>query len=314
MSARTLARWAIGLVLLVALVVTFDVSAIGTRLAAANLPVVVVAVAGLSALHLLGAATWRILARRVVGITLAWWPTVRLYYAGQAIGGFTPANLGSDAYRVVAVRGLGDGTRSAVLPITIQRVTSYLAVSLVGAVALLVASRPSGFVVGVVIGALVLSTVTVGVISLLSVRPGPLRPLRDRLLGGGEHERRGLASGVAIGLGLGLVFHVLGVALTFALVLSVEPAAASLAALAAVALARVSILVPLTPSGLGIHEAALALLFVGIGLPAESALAASLLARLSFLLTAALGAASLIMPDRHRADANPHRPVDSVGV
>ncbi|MEX0629436.1 MAG: lysylphosphatidylglycerol synthase transmembrane domain-containing protein [Chloroflexota bacterium] len=296
MTARNLARWGIGIVILVALVLTFDATGIGARLADASLPLVAFGVVGLSSLHLLGAATWRTLARRLVGLRLDWWPTVRLYYAAQAVGGFTPANLGSDAYRVVAVRGSGEGVRTAVLPIVVQRATSYLAVSLVGAAALLIASRPTDFAFGLTIGAVALAGVALGVASLVSVGPGRLRPLRDRLLGPDAPDRRRLAGAVGIGLALGVLFHAMGVGLTFLVVLSVDPGAASLAALAAVAVARVSLLIPLTPSGLGVQEAALALLFVGIGLPAESAIAASLLARLSLVLTAAIGAAVLLLP------------------
>lgn len=296
MTARNLARWGIGIAILVALVLTFDATGIGARLGDVNLPLVMFGVVGLSSLHLLGAATWRTLARRLVGLRLDWWPTVRLYYAAQALGGFTPANIGSDAYRVAVVRGSGEGVRAAVLPIVVQRVTSYLGVSLVGAAALVIASRPTDFAVGVTIGALVLAGVVLGIASLVSVGPGWLRPLRARLLGPGAPERRRLAGAVGIGLALGVLFHAMGVGLTFLVVLSVDPGAASLAALAAVALARVSLLIPLTPSGLGVQEAALALLFVGIGLPAESAIAASLLARLSLVLTAAVGAAALLLP------------------
>ncbi|MGH2488257.1 MAG: lysylphosphatidylglycerol synthase transmembrane domain-containing protein [Candidatus Limnocylindria bacterium] len=306
MSRWTLVRWGIGIVILVALVLTLDMSAIGARLAAANLSLVVLAAAGLSSLHLLGAATWRELMRRLVGLRLAWWPTVRLYYAAQALGGFTPANIGSDAYRVIALRGSGEGVGNAVLPIVVQRATSYLAVSLVGAAALIVATRPAPFTVGVTIGALALSTVAIGLGAAIAIGSGRLRSLRERLPGPDEADRRSLLWAIAIGLGLGLVFHLAGVWLTYGLVLAVDPAAASLAAVAAVAIARVSLLIPVTPSGLGFQEAALALLFIGIGLPAESALAASLLARLSLVLTGALGALALLLPAAH-LDA-PNRP------
>jgi len=313
-TTRNLARWGIGIVILVALVLTFDTTGVGARLGDANLALVVFGVAGLSSLHLLGAATWRTLARRLVGLRFDWWPTVRLYYAAQAVGGFTPANLGSDAYRVVAVRGSGEGVRTAVLPIVVQRVTSYLAVSLVGVAALIIAARPTDLALGVTIGAVVLTVVALGVASLVSVGPGRLRPLRDRLLGPDAPDRRRLAGAVGVGLALGILFHAVGVGLTFLVVLSVDPGAASLAALAAVAVARVSLLIPLTPSGLGVQEAALAVLFVGIGLPAESAIAASLLARLSLVLTAALGALALMVPAGRIAADGTHPPADSVRV
>lgn len=312
-GARTLARWAIGILIVVALVVSLDASAIWARLAAANLMLVVIGVAGLSSLHLVGAVTWRELTRRLVGLTLGWWQSVRLYYAAQALGGFTPANLGSDAYRVIALRGAGGAARSVVVPIVVQRATSYLAVSLLGACALLVVSRPAGFTAGLVVGALALSGAALGVVSLVWLGPGPLRPLRDRLLGFWDYEtpraepNRGRFVG-AVGIGLGLAFflHLAGIGLTWLLILGVDPGAASIAALAAVAMARVSLLIPLTPSGLGVQEAALAVLFVGIGLPAESALAGSLLARLSLVLTAILGAMALAVgtgPDRRSAAA-----------
>jgi uncharacterized membrane protein YbhN (UPF0104 family) len=302
---RAGARWALGIALVGALVLALDPAAIATLLGAANLPLVVVGVAGLTSLHLLGAVTWRTLTRRLTGLTLGWSTTVRLYYAAQAMGGFTPANIGSDAYRVIALRGTGDGTRRMALPIVVQRVTSYLAVSLIGAAALIIASRPAGFTVGVTIGALVVSVVALGVASLVTVGPGPLRPVRERLLGPGGPDGRRMATAAASGLVLGLVFHALGVGLTWLLVVAVEPAAISPAALAAVALARLSLLVPITPSGLGIQEAALAGLFIGIGLPAESALAASLLARLSMVLTAVLGAIALAAPAPATAEFEP---------
>lgn len=296
MRVWTWGRWAIGITILVALIVTFNPAVIGALLATASLPLVIVGVAGLTGLHMLGAATWRVLTRQLTAVRLGWWPTVRTYYAAQAVGGFTPASVGSDVYRVAARRGAGDSLRGAMVPILVQRATSYLAVALLGAFALLVASRPASFTVGVTIGAVVLSAAVLGVASLVVTGPGPLRPLRERLLGPGDIHPRGMAPAVAIGLGLGLVFHALGIGLTYLLVLAVEPDAATVAAIAAVAIARVSLLVPITPSGLGIQEAVLAALFVGIGLPAESALAASLLARLSLVLTGAIGAGAMLLP------------------
>jgi uncharacterized membrane protein YbhN (UPF0104 family) len=315
-SGWNLVRWGIGIAIVVGLVLTLDVSALGARLAAANLSLVALAVAGLSSLHLLGAATWRELMRRLVGIRLAWFATVRLYYAAQALGGFTPANIGSDAYRVIALRASGEGLANAVLPIVVQRATSYLAVSLIGAAALVVATSPAPFTVGITIGALVLSAVVIGLGAVIAIGSGRLRSLRERLLGPDARDRRGLLGALAIGLMLGLVFHLAGIWLTYGIVLAVDPGAASLAAVAAVAIARVSLLIPITPSGLGFQEAALALLFIGIGLPAESALAASLLARLSLVLTGALGAVALALPASHEETPprRTRRRVDSARV
>ena len=70
---------------------------------------------------------------------------------------------------MVAVRGSGAGVRTAVLPIVVQRATSYLAVSLVGAAALIIAARPTDLALGVTIGAVVFAGIALGVASLVSV-------------------------------------------------------------------------------------------------------------------------------------------------
>jgi uncharacterized protein (TIRG00374 family) len=66
--------------------------------------------------------------------------------------------------------------------------------------------------------------------------------------------------------------------------------------------ARLALAVPLLPSGLGVQEGMLGLLFVGLGMPPDTALAAMLLARTSLVLTTALGAMLLLrsraLPER----------------
>lgn len=281
MTGWAVLRWAVGIGILVALVVTLDAPATIALLKDANVALVLIGVAGLTALHLLGAAAWRSLVRQLAGRTLDWRPAVRHYYAAQAIGGLTPANVGSDVYRVMAVRE-ADGLGGAAQPIVVQRAMSYLAVLAVAAAALMFAAQPGG-------GGLTLA-VAILVLPIIGLQfAGWIPALRDRPLFPGA---------VRIGLGYGVAFHVIGVALTYLLVLAVEPSAGSAAALAAVAVSRVAILVPLTPSGLGVQETVLAVLFVSIGLPAELALAASLLARLSLLLTTILGAAAVATSPR----------------
>jgi uncharacterized protein (TIRG00374 family) len=313
MQGRILLRWGIGFAIVAALVLTLDPSAILAQLATANLALVTVGVLGLTAIHLVGAVTWRDLTRRLAEVTLAWPEAVRTFYAAQAIGGLTPANLGSDAYRVMALRRPAAGAARAALPILVQRATSYLALSLLAALALLVASRPAGFTVGVTLAALTASAVGVALLSLASTGTGRLRHLRDRFIGAAEIGRAALIGSVLVGITLGLVFHAGALLLTWGIAVAVEPAAATLAALAAVALARLTLVVPITPSGLGVQEAAMTGLFVAIGLPAEAALAAALLARLSLLLTAVIGAVALARPRpavepgsrRHEANTTP---------
>ena len=62
--------------------------------------------------------------------------------------------------------------------------------------------------------------------------------------------------------------------------------------IASIAVARLTILIPLSPSGLGFQEAALSVLFLQIGLSPEMALATALLNRLA--LVVALGTALMV--------------------
>jgi uncharacterized membrane protein YbhN (UPF0104 family) len=309
-SGRVVLRWAIGLAIVGVLVLGLDPSGVAAQLASADLSLVAVGVLGLTGVHVLGAAAWRSLSRRLAGTNMTWTSAIRTFYAAQAIGGLTPANLGSDAFRVVAVRDAGAGVRVAALPVVVQRATSYLALSLLAAVALLAVSRPAGFTAGVTVGALAVSAIAVAVMSLVTARDGPLGAIRARLIGDVAIGRRALAGSVVVGIGIGLVFHATAVFLTWLIVLAVEPGAARPAALAAVALARLSLAVPLTPSGLGIQEAALAGLFVGIGLPPESAVAAGLLSRLSLVLTTAIGTLAWSGMGRPRVDTRQRRNAD----
>lgn len=74
-----------------------------------------------------------------------------------------------------------------------------------------------------------------------------------------------------------------------------DPAATGPAVLAAITIARLSLAVPILPSGLGANEAILALLFAGLSLSPQTALAALLLGRVALVLTTALGTVLLLV-------------------
>ncbi len=81
---------------------TLDLGALGARLGSINFGIAVPAILGLVAVHLVAATPWRRLNRHLADVRLAWRTTIRLYYAGQARGAVTPANLGADVNRVMA--------------------------------------------------------------------------------------------------------------------------------------------------------------------------------------------------------------------
>ena len=319
---RTGIRWAIGLILLGALISTLDLGALGARLGALNFGIAVPAILGLVAVHLVAATSWRQLTWHLAGVRLGWRTTIRLYYAGQALGTVTPANLGADVYRVMATDD-GPGRMRMAGPVVIQRLMSIVALLLLGVFGALVVPIDG---LGPFVVALLLLAVGVGALTAVATRGAP--SLRARLVRGpvlrlvqrlgldgaadpvtGATADGNLASAARDGLGLGLVFHGLSLLMGLALVAAVEPGAVAqpLEVLGALAIARLSLTVPISPNGIGIQEGALAILFVQLGLPPDVALAAALLNRLALLLTAGIGAIALARGLQRQA-AGPGRP------
>jgi uncharacterized membrane protein YbhN (UPF0104 family) len=300
MSARTrrAARWLVGIGLLVILLAVLDVGQIGARLASVHLGLALPAIAGLVGVHLIAVASWRRLGANLADVDLEWPNAIRLYYAGLAVGTVTPGNIGSDVYRVTAL-----GNRAAFGRLTrvvvIQRLTSLGAVvslGVLGALALPIDGLgPFALLVGAFGVALAIAVV---VLSSTAGRFGSLGAAVLRRLGLDDAGSFGgrMRSAVVDGFGFGLVFHVASVLLGYVLVGAVDPALASqqpVVVLAALAVARLSLAIPISPNGIGVQEGLLGVLFLQAGLSPETAIAASLLNRLALLGAAALGAVSL---------------------
>lgn len=286
-------RWLVGLVLVVVVATQVDLGGIVAHLRQANPWLAIPAIGGLVSIHLLGARTWQILQRQLNGAASTWGILVRQYYVAQAVGGITPANLGADAYRLHAASRAGLGWSAAARPIVMQRATSSVAVSLLGVGALAVLPAGMGVAGWIVSGALVIGLGSAALIAAVQLRRGGRSAA-------GNGVFAGTARAVATGLGLGLLFHAGSLLLAYALVVSVTDQGHPAQILAALAVARLSILIPFTPSGLGLQEGALAFLFVGLGLPAETALAASVLNRVALVVTLLVGGV-LMMGERPRA-------------
>jgi uncharacterized membrane protein YbhN (UPF0104 family) len=312
MSRRYLVvlRPLVAVALLGVVVVSVDPPALATRLLRTDLLLASLAVLGLTAVHLLGALGWW-------GIMLSAGGAPRLrtlvltYYIGQAIGGVTPANLGGDIYRMGVFRGAG--WTSAVVPVIVQRATSYVALAAMGlgAFALLAAdARGSAAVALLGVG----GAVAVALAALVVVTPpAPLRGLQGRLvrrLFGSSPAADSMRMGRAwlVGLATGLTFHAFSVALTALLVVAVLGAQADAHALVpmlcVLTIARLSLAAPFTISGLGVQEAILVALAPATGVPASALLAAMLLARISLLLTTILGGV-LLSSTRSKIAAQP---------
>jgi uncharacterized membrane protein YbhN (UPF0104 family) len=300
---RTAWRPSLGIAILLIVVAGVSPAAIGERLAEADLRLAAIGLLGLVAIHAVPAAGWRAILGTTTGVWLPWRSAVSLFYAAQAIGGVTPANLGGDIHRAVTLRGAGHGWSVAVAPLIVQRATSYLALSGLSAAALVILAASAPVAGGLVaVGAACAGAIAV-IAWMLLAPPAPLRGAHARLaawVGGGSRPTEAaftrLGAATLIGISTGLLFHAVSIGLAWMLVVAVDPTVPAAPVLAALAVARLSLAVPFTPSGLGVQEGALALLFAALGLSTDTALAAMLLSRLALVLTTALGVALLLRP------------------
>jgi uncharacterized membrane protein YbhN (UPF0104 family) len=246
----------------------------------ANPSIVVMAVLVLTGVHVVAALNWRAIVARLGGAAMSPAGAVRAYYASQAIGGITPANLGGDAYRVLAARSDGAQWGDAALSVLVQRATSFASLAVLGGVALValpnVIDVAAPLIAAAVALALVLAVPVVVLVRRHDRLPDPAR-------------RRSFTTATLLGFAGGLAFHMIAIAASYGLVIAVDPGASGPGILAAVTLARLSLAVPIAPSGIGVQEGALAALFILLGASPESAVAASLLGRLALITTTAIG-------------------------
>jgi len=222
------------------------------------------------------------------------------------LGTITPGNLGADVYRVVAVDSEA-GRAQLAQPVVVQRLTSVVALVVLGVgggLALPIPGLGPFLLLAAAMGA-ALAIVSVAAVGSARGNGWAARlALRLRWSATATSGRDRLRSAIRDGIGLGLLFHGVSLILGLMLVHAVdgEATANPWLVLGALAVARLSLALPISPNGIGIQEGLLAVLFVQLGLPADAAIAAALLNRLGFLLTAAVGALLLVAP-RHAGHA-----------
>jgi len=300
MTPRTRAslRWMVAIALVVLLLVVIDIGEIARLLASTDMLLALPAIAGLVSVHVIAAASWRRLTATLAGTQLDWATSIRLYYAALAFGTVTPANLGADVYRVTALghrAAFGRLTRAVV----VQRLTSIMAVvylGLVGALALPIDGLgPFVLLLGGVGAA---TGIAIVILSASPGRFGTVIGTLQRRLGLDERDTfQGRFRGALVdGFGFGLAFHGASLFLGFVLVGAVDARVAAeqpVVVFAALAVARFSLALPISPNGIGVQEGLLAVLFLQVGLPAETAVAAALLNRLALVVAASIGAITL---------------------
>ncbi len=238
-----------------------------------------------SATQCFAAWAWQLLVLCFSKVPLGFWEAVRLYYIAQTFGSVTPGNLGGDLYRLHAVTARKGALTGAVAAIFFQRLTSAQAIALLGTIAAFAIHLPAEIrhpliitMAGLLIGG--------GIILWLAIMQNNWLL---RKVGLGRVTPAQMWQAVSIGFGLALVFHVSGTALASVLVMAVGKQVPFLTAMAVLMLARLTILLPFTVSGLGVMEGTLAFLFAQVGATAEAGLTVGVLLRLTNIITAMIG-------------------------
>jgi uncharacterized membrane protein YbhN (UPF0104 family) len=268
-------RWGVGLALVAVTLALLDPGEVGAHLGGVDWALAAPAIVALVLVHGFAALTWQYLVAAVTGWRLPVGAALRAYYAGQALGGMTPGNVGADVYRARLLAREGQGLRAAMSPVLMQRLGGYGALAAMAAAASLVV--PLDVAPRVVFGGLALAA---------------------GLASGGwwavSRRRAGGSGGFLAAVLLGGAFHGAAIMFTFALLRSVTGAGDASTLVAGLTVARAAMLLPVTPNGLGLQEIAMASALPAAGVPAEAALATAALSRLSNLVVMALGGLLLV--------------------
>jgi glycosyltransferase 2 family protein len=307
------------LVVMVGILWKVDLEVLASAVLEASVPIAVLGVLLVPLRNLLAALRWRLLLAFAFPRALSTLQVLRTYWIGTALGFFTPASAGLDAYRMTAaarVTGAFPAHLGIVLTEKLLAVGSC-AVLVLAALGLLIAggsdvagltgygTMAAGLLGGLTLlglGAVLAARWEQGRNALEALGRRLGRPIRQqvakRTAGRGEgmlglRQVRALASGrrltaafgvsvsiqLAAAAGNMVMFWALGHHVPFVVHLFVVPMLYLIFAL------------PISMGSLGIREGAFILLYGLFGVPAETALLASLLNLVGILLNNGLGAA-----------------------
>jgi uncharacterized membrane protein YbhN (UPF0104 family) len=223
---------------------------------------------------------------------------VRLNFVGFFYNTWLPGGLGGDAVRGVASRDAfgPEGTTGALAVVFVERVLGLVGLLLVVAVTSTLFPLPSrdpstitlgsglGVVVGIItIAALALGSRLVPLITRLGL-PSILARIASRL------PRIGKPAPFAAGVLLSLATQTIGALTGHVIVASLAPQVTLATSFVAIPLAMATAFLPFLVGGTGAREMAFVALYASVGVPAEDAVAASLLVYSTQLAVGAIGA------------------------
>ncbi len=276
---------------------------------------------------LLGGLRWRLLGNHYCKTELPRGYMIGHYWAGAAVGYFTPGNLGWDAYRVITLGRRAGSYAASLLTIVAEKVFGLVSVSFMGlALFPLVVDRIQGdtaaFRHGYLLALALTSAAVIGAIVLgfMGKRRSPERPLNNLLkrfslgiLGSIRNQR--ISSAITRDLGrLGNPLSIMGnpggtaAAAAYSLGILVVAAVCSqlilrgmgqdvgfLVNLFAAPVFFIIFLVPVSFGSLGVREAAFILFYGRFGVQLETALLLSFFNLMGLVLNSVIGALMMWM-------------------
>lgn len=290
-----LARLALGLALVVAVMVYYDAGAAVEEIGSTWWWLALPAILGLVVVHVFGAESWRLLTRAVAGVPLGRRRAIHAYYASVALGFLTPGAIGADAYRARTVAAPGGGMPRAVAATVLHRGASYVSLAILGSVAAFLVPVSAAARLGIV------------AIPVLASAAGLVAWLVERRLARGlAGTRQSWANTMFPAAAFTGIFHALAIGLSCLLVLAVAHGVDVVPVLASLTVARVAASLPLTPAGLGLQEGALALLLPAAGVSPEAAVAVAALSRVATVVLIGVGALAMFATTpRRRVETAP---------
>lgn len=303
-----LAKAALTLVILGALLTQIRGADLVSRLAACDLRYVAAALALMAAGQILNAMRWRMLLRSVSTAPV---PSLvdltALVMAGMFMNLFLPSTVGGDLLRGELLRRRLGRRVQAYVSILMGRILALIAMLVLAAGALglewlrvgRVDTGTALIVAGFGCGAgLVLWTATSQRMSRLAMRLGSprIKAIITEVRTGFAAYMASHGTLVQVFL-LAIVANIIGVILPVALLasaigLSVPPAFHFVA----VPLITIVTLVPITVNGMGLREGAFAWLYASVGVPVTDAVALSLVFTAALVVLALVGGATLLLP------------------
>jgi len=289
-----------------AVLATADLAALGRLLGAAHFGFFAAAVGALLVQGLVLSTRFHaIVGRLAPPIDAA--RAVGLTFVGLLFNQVLPSAVGGDAVRAWQLRADGRLWREAITAVLLDRGSGVLVLAVLAAVA--VALEPSGAFARLlsplfaVAGAGIASAVLLAAIDRLSLLP----PRIHKLI-----ESNGLPAGVRVlfatrlalpAVAWSVVSHLLAALAVYWLAAALGLDVPTYAFIAAALCMLLATMIPLSFAGWGIREAGAVWLFAQLAIPAEGALAISMLFGAALFVAALPGAAFWLAPSRERRNA-----------